>query len=68
MAGHLMGVPADPGRAALSWVRSPAGMSPSRGRGLTTEPTLLVSGGYTQLYRAALAGLQAILMPRPDEA
>ena len=34
---------------------------------LTAEPTMLVSGDYTQLYRAASAKLQAVLMPRPDE-
>ncbi len=35
---------------------------------LTAHPVTLVSGDYTQLYRAAAVGLQAILMPRPDEA
>lgn len=34
---------------------------------LTAQSVTLVSGDYTQLYRAAAAGLQAILMPRPDQ-
>ncbi len=32
------------------------------------QPVILAAGDYTQLYRAAPAGLAAILMPRPDEA
>jgi hypothetical protein len=35
---------------------------------LTGRPVILAAGDYTQLYRAAPAGLSAILMPRPDEA
>lgn len=35
---------------------------------LTTQPVTLVSGDYAQLYRAATVGLNAILMPRPEEA
>jgi PIN domain len=37
-------------------------------RDLTGRPVILASGDYTQLYRAAPAGLTAVLMPRPDEA
>ncbi len=37
-------------------------------RELTGQPVILAAGDYTQLYRAAPAGLAAILMPRPDEA
>lgn len=32
------------------------------------RPVILAAGDYTQLYRAAPAGLSAVLMPRPDEA
>src|SRR5262249_19170020 len=34
---------------------------------LTGKPAILASGDYAQLYRAAAAGLQAVLMPRLDE-
>jgi len=37
-------------------------------RELTGQPVILAAGDYTQLYRAATAGLAAVLMPRPDEA
>jgi hypothetical protein len=37
-------------------------------RELTGRPVILAAGDYTQLYRAAPAGLLAVLMPRPDEA
>jgi PIN domain len=37
-------------------------------RELTGQPVILAAGDYTQLYRAAPAGLIAVLMPRPDEA
>jgi hypothetical protein len=33
----------------------------------TGQEMILASGDYTQLYRAAPAGLTAVLMPRPDE-
>jgi rRNA-processing protein FCF1 len=35
---------------------------------LTGQQVILVSGDYTQLYRASPAGLTAVLMPRPAEA
>jgi len=35
---------------------------------LAGRPVILAAGDYTQLYRAAPAGLSAVLMPRPDEA
>lgn len=35
---------------------------------LTGRPVILAAGDYAQLYRAATAGLSAVLMPRPDEA
>jgi hypothetical protein len=37
-------------------------------RDLTGRPVILAAGDYTMLYRAASAGLVAVLMPRPDEA
>jgi hypothetical protein len=37
-------------------------------RELTGQPVILAAGDYTQLYRAAPAGLTAVLMTRPDEA
>ena len=37
-------------------------------RELTGHPVILAAGDYTQLYRAAPAGLLAVLMPRPDQA
>ena len=36
-------------------------------RELTGQQVILAAGDYTQLYRAAPAGLTAVLMPRPDE-
>jgi hypothetical protein len=35
---------------------------------LTGQPVILAACDYTQLYRAAPAGLTAVLVPRPDEA
>jgi hypothetical protein len=32
----------------------------------TGQEMILAAGDYTQLYRAAPAGLNAVLMPRPD--
>ena len=37
-------------------------------RELTGQPVILAADDYTHLYRAAPAGLAAVLMPRPDEA
>jgi rRNA-processing protein FCF1 len=37
-------------------------------RELTGQPVILAAGDYIQLYRAASAGLAAVLMPRPDQA
>jgi hypothetical protein len=37
-------------------------------REVTGRPVILAACDYTMLYRAAPAGLTAVLMPRPDEA